>query len=160
PEAERGGSEATALVNALSDAELALRLDAAANLAAAELYLDRYQEATEHAERALRIGRSTGQSDILPVLFPTLGSITRMRGRLSESAELLDGAVEAARLSGDAQGLAWNLLNRSHTALQIGDVQAAMLTAEESVELTRGVDHGLVSAYAGVALAGGLLAAG
>ena len=83
-----------------------------------------------------------------------------MRGRLSESAELLDGAVEAARLAGDAQGLAWNLLNRSHTALQIGDVQLAMLTAEESVELTRGLDHGLVSAYAGVALAGALLAAG
>jgi ATP/maltotriose-dependent transcriptional regulator MalT len=160
PEAERACSEATALVDSLSDDEMALRLDAAANLAAAELYLDRYAEAAGHAERALRVGRATGQSDILPVLFPTLGSITRMCGRLRESAELLDGAVEAARLSRDAQGLAWNLLNRSHTALQIGDVELAVSTAEESVELARSLDHGLVSAYAGVALGGALLAAG
>ncbi len=160
PEAERHRAEAAALVDALADAELALRLDAAANLAAAELYLDRFAEAAAHAGRALRIGRATGQSDIVPVLFPTLGSAARMRGRLAESAELLDGAVEAARLSGHAQGLAWNLLNRSHTALQAGDLELALATAAESIELTRGIDHGLVPAYAAVAHAGALLAAG
>jgi ATP/maltotriose-dependent transcriptional regulator MalT len=160
PEADRHRSEAAALVDALPDAELALRLDAAANLAAAELYLDRYEEAVAHAERALRIGRATGQSDIVPVLFPTLGSAARMRGRLAESGELLDGAVEAARLSGHTQGLAWNLLNRSHTALQAGDVELALEAAHESNDLLRGLDHGLVSAYAGVALAGALLASG
>jgi DNA-binding CsgD family transcriptional regulator len=68
--------------------------------------------------------------------------------------------VEAARLSGHAQGLAWNLLNRSHTALQAGDVELALETASESTDLLRGLDHGLVSAYAGVALAGALLATG
>jgi len=160
PAAEAACSEAMLLVDDLSDAELGLRLDAAANLAAAELYVDRYVEAASHAERALAVGRATGHSDILPVLFPTLGSTARMRGNLAESAELLDGAIEAARLSGDAQGLAWNLLNRSHTALQMGDVPLATATAEESVGLTQAIDHGLVSAYAGVALAGALLAAG
>ena len=160
PEAELHRAEAAALVDALPDAALAMRLDAAANLAAAELYLDRYEEATAHAERALRIGRETGQSDIVPVLFPTLGSAARMRGRLAESAELLEGAVEAARLSGHAQELAWNLLNRSHTALQMGDVEMALAAAQESVDLTRHLDHGLVTAYAGVALAGALLASG
>jgi DNA-binding NarL/FixJ family response regulator len=83
-----------------------------------------------------------------------------MRGRLAESAELLEGAVEAARLSGHAQELAWNLLNRSHTALQAGDVKMALAAAQESVDLTRDLDHGLVTAYAGVALAGALLASG
>ena len=160
PEADLHRAEAAALVDALSDAELALRLDAAANLAAAELYLDRFDEAAAHAERALGIGRATGQSGIVPVLFPTMGSAARMRGRLAESAELLDRAVEAARLSGHAQGLAWNLLNRSHTALQAGDVELALETAYESMELLRGLDHGLVSAYSGVALAGALLASG
>ena len=158
--AETACTEAAALVDGLLDPELAERLDAAANLAAAELYTDRYAEAAVHAERALVVGRVTGQSDILPVLFPTLGSAARMRGRLADSAELLDGAIEAARLSGDAQALAWNLLNRSHTALQMGDVPLASSSAQESAELTRGIDHGLISAYAGVAVAGALLADG
>ena len=160
PEAEQHRIEAAALVDALPDAELALRLDAAANLAAAELYLDRFAEATGHAERALRIGRETGQSDIVPVVFPTLGSSARMRGRLAESADLLDGAVEAARLSRHAQELAWILLNRSHTALQAGDLEMALAAAEESTELARAIDNGLVPAYAGIALAGALLAGG
>ena len=145
PEADLHRAEAAALVDALPDAELALRLDAAANLAAAELYLDRYEEAVGHAERALRIGRATGQSDIVPVLFPTLGSAARMRGRLAESGELLDRAVEAARLSGHAQGLAWNLLNRSHTALQAGDVELALEAACESTEIDLPVGKTLIT---------------
>jgi DNA-binding NarL/FixJ family response regulator len=159
-EAEEHARDAATVIDAMPDAELAMRLDAAANLAAAELYLDRYEAAIAHAERALRIGRATGQSDIVPVLFPTLGSAARMLGRLDESAELLDRAVESARLTGDAQGLAWNLLNRSHTALQAGDVSLARSTADESAGLIAGLDHGLVSAYSGVALGGALLATG
>ena len=40
-------------MDALSDAELATRLGAAGYLATAELYLDRYGEAAEHAGRGL-----------------------------------------------------------------------------------------------------------
>ena len=40
-------------VDALPDEELAARVDAAAYLAAAETYLDRYDDAVAHAERAL-----------------------------------------------------------------------------------------------------------
>ena len=40
-------------MDAMSDEELAGRIDAAAHLAAAELYLDRYEDASAHAERAL-----------------------------------------------------------------------------------------------------------
>ena len=63
----RARDEAAALVDAMSDDELAGRIDAAAHLAAAELYLDRFDEAGRHAERALEVGRATGQ------LFPTAG---------------------------------------------------------------------------------------
>jgi DNA-binding NarL/FixJ family response regulator len=82
------------------------------------------------------------------------------RGRLTEAAELLDGAVEATRLSGNVQGLAWNLLNRSFAALAAGDLETALGTAHESVELARKLDQSLVSAWAGTVLAGALLEAG
>src|SRR5215207_886358 len=65
-EAQAHLSEAAALVADLDDAALALRLDAAANLAGAALYLDRYEEAAAHAERALSVARKTGQSEYIP----------------------------------------------------------------------------------------------
>ena len=159
PEAEARRSEAAALVADLDDDELALRLDAAANLAGAELYLDRYEEAGAHAERAIAVGRATGQSEFIPLPYSILGHVRLLRGRLAEAAELLDDAVEGARLSGNVQALAGNLGNRSFAALAAGDVEIALATAEECVELTRGLDQSLVCA-AGVALAAALLEAG
>ena len=61
-------SEAAALVDSLSDDELARHLDAGAWLAGAELYLDRYAEADAHATRALAVARATGQGEYFLVL--------------------------------------------------------------------------------------------
>jgi ATP/maltotriose-dependent transcriptional regulator MalT len=148
--------EAAILVGDLDDATLALRLDAAANLAGAELYLDRYEEAAAHAERALSVARKTGQSEYIPLPYSILGQVRLLRGQLVEAAELLDNAVEGARLSGNVQALAGNLVNRSLTALAAGDLETAIATAEENFELTEGLDQSLVCA-AGVALAAALL---
>jgi DNA-binding CsgD family transcriptional regulator len=153
-------TEATELVDSLPDDELALRLDAVVNLGATELDLECYTDAGDHAERAMAIGRETGQSDLVPVLVYCLAWVTRRRGQLAESGELLDGAVEAARLSGNVQSLAGNLLNQSLTALAAGDIELALATAEESFELTRQLDRSLVSASAGNALAAALVEAG
>jgi DNA-binding NarL/FixJ family response regulator len=159
PDAEACCSEAAALVADLDDDELALRLDAAANLAGAELYLDRYEEAGAHAERAIAVGRATGQSEFIPLPYSILGQVKLLRGQLAEAAELLDNAVEGARLSRNVQALAGNLGNRSFAALAAGDVDIALATAEECVELTSGLDQSLVCA-AGVALAAALLETG
>jgi DNA-binding CsgD family transcriptional regulator/tetratricopeptide (TPR) repeat protein len=155
-EAEAHRLEAAALVADLDDAELALRLDAAANLAGAELYLDRYEEAEAHAERALSVARATAQSEYIPLPYSILGQVKLLRGQLVEAGELLDNAVEGARLSGNVQALAGNLVNRSLTALAAGDLEMALATAEENVELTQGLDQSLVCA-AGVALAAAVL---
>jgi DNA-binding CsgD family transcriptional regulator/tetratricopeptide (TPR) repeat protein len=157
-EADR--SEAAALVESLSDDELALRLDAAAWLAGAELYLDRYAEADAHAERALTLGRATGQGELFLVLYQILGRAWYVRGRLAEATELLDGAIEAARLLGNTHALAWNLFNRSVVALAVGDLDIALATAQESVDLSRDLDEGFVSAWAAVRLAAVLLETG
>ena len=158
--AESGISEAAALVESLSDDELAHRLDAATWLAGAELYLDRYAEADAHAARALAVGRATGQGELFLVLVQTLGRVWFVRGKLAEAADLLDRGVEAARLLDNTQALVWNLFNRSVVALAVGDVDIALATAQESVDLSHDLGEGFHSAWAAVRLAGVLFETG
>ena len=106
------------------------------------------------------MGRATGQGELFPVLVVLLGAVTLLRGRPAAAAELLDGAVEAARLSGNTQVLALNLLNRAHAVLAAGDVETALALAEESVELGRGLDASLLGHWASEALAAALLESG
>ena len=51
------------------------------------------------------------------------------------------------------------IFNRSWTALLAGDLDTALNMAEESVELTSGVDNGLIPAATGLALAAARLEA-
>jgi DNA-binding CsgD family transcriptional regulator len=68
--------------------------------------------------------------------------------------------VEAARLSDNAQNLAWNLFNRSLAALAAGDLDVALATAEESVELEANMEPGPISVATAATLASALLEAG
>ena len=153
-------AEAAALVDELTDNELSRRPDAASWLAAAELYLDLYAEADAHATRAHGLARAAGRGDPLFRLYPILPRIWYVRGKLAEAAELLDGAIEAGRLLGSPPALAGNLFNRSVVAVAVGDLDLALATAEEAVELTRHLDDGFVPAWAAVRLAGVLLETG
>jgi len=153
-------AQAAALVDELSDEELALRPDAAGWLAIAEVYLDLYADADAHAGRALGLARASGQGDPLHRFYPVLPRVWYVRGKLAEAAELLDGAIEAGRLLGSPPALAGNLFNRSVVALAAGDLDIALATAEESVELTRDLDEGFVTAWAAARLAGVLFETG
>jgi DNA-binding NarL/FixJ family response regulator len=152
-------ADAAALVDGLSDDELSVRPDAAAWLAAAELYLDLYAEAEAHASRALRLARATGRGDPFG-LYQILPRVWYVRAKLPEAAEILDGAIEAARLLGSPPALAGNLFNRSVIAVAVGDLDIALATAQEGVELARDLDEGFVTAWAAVRLAGVLLETG
>jgi ATP/maltotriose-dependent transcriptional regulator MalT len=156
--AEEHRRRAAATVDSMRDDELAGRIDAAAHLGAAELYLDRYHDAGVHAERALAVGRATGI--LFPTLVPTLGTAYFMRGRLAESADVLDGGVEAARVADIVQAKAWSLFNRSMSALFAGEVELALDLAEESMDFTRQLDQSFVTGWAGVALAAALSRSG
>jgi ATP/maltotriose-dependent transcriptional regulator MalT len=146
-------AHAAALVDELSDDELSLRPDTAGWLAITEVYLDLYAEADAHASRALSLARAGGRGDPLHRLYPVLPRVWYVRGKLAEATELLDGAIEAARLLGSPPALAGNLFNRSAIALATGDLDIALATAQESVELTRGLDEGFVTAWAAARLA-------
>jgi DNA-binding CsgD family transcriptional regulator len=153
-------AEAAAFVDGLSDDELAPRPDAAAWLAAAELYLDLYAEADTHASRALRLARATGRGYHFFGLYQILPRVWYVRAKLAEAAELLDGAIETGHLLGNSPALAGNLFNRSVVALAVGDLDIAFATAEEGVELTRDLDEGFVTAWAAVRLASVVLETG
>jgi ATP/maltotriose-dependent transcriptional regulator MalT len=155
-EAQSMLAEVEALVDGMSDDELARRPDAAGYLGAAELHLDRFADAIAHAERGLEIARATGQ--MVPTVVPTLGTARYMHGLLAESAAVLDIGLETARIGGVEQAIAWSLVNRSQSALVAGDVETALSTAEEANELTQGLDESWISGWAGVAHAGALLA--
>ena len=101
--------------DALTDEQLAQRLDAGLFLAGAELHLDHFERARAHGQRTLDVGRATGQGFLLPALLPALGACYEVLGRIEESAALLEGGIEAARLSGNAQGHSLALMNRSAT---------------------------------------------
>jgi ATP/maltotriose-dependent transcriptional regulator MalT len=158
--AESERSEAAALVDSLSDDELARHLEAAAWLAGVELYLDRYAEGEAHANRALAVARATGQGELFLLLAATLGGLWRQRGKLVEAAELLDGGIEAARLLGNTHALVWNLLGRSAAALRSGELELALATAQESVDLSHDATSNFHSAEAAADLAAALLETG
>src|SRR5256714_2347722 len=158
--AEANWREATALVDSLSDDELARHLESAAGLAGTALYIGRYAEGEEHAARALAVARETGQGELVLVLVATLGGLRRLRGKLAEAGELLDGGIEAARLWGNTHALVWTLLGRSAAALHAGDLELALAAAHEAFDLRANLDEGFHSAEAAVDLARALLESG
>jgi DNA-binding CsgD family transcriptional regulator len=72
---------------------------------------------------------------------------------MAAAGEVLDGAIAAARLVDNSQGLAWNLFNRSYAAFAAGDIDLALETAKEAFDLAQQLDPGPVPAHAAVALA-------
>jgi DNA-binding CsgD family transcriptional regulator len=153
-------SEAATLLDALSDDQLAHRLAAAVDLSSAEIYLDRFTEAGVHAQRALAVGRATGQAQLFPGVYAGLGVAWCMLGRLAEAAELLDAATEAARLSGTPQALAWALFCRAFVAFPAGDTRTAIAAAQESLEIAADAGHDVIAARAAAVLGVALLDAG
>jgi DNA-binding CsgD family transcriptional regulator/tetratricopeptide (TPR) repeat protein len=149
--------EAAALIDGLSDAELGGDLNAMTHLALAEMYLDHFEAARRHADRAMSIYRATGQSAYLTLITAMLGTSLWIRGRPLEAVGVLDGAVEAARLVDDAHNLSWALFNLADAASAAGDLELALSAAEESWELAKPFEPGPIRAHAGSAFAMALL---
>jgi ATP/maltotriose-dependent transcriptional regulator MalT len=158
-EAEAACTEAAGLVDTMSDEELAGLLDAAANLAAAEFYLDRLEKAAAHAEHAHAVGRATGHGDLFLVAYGIIGNIRIARGDVRGAVEFYDLAVDTTRLSGTPQLIAWTLVNRSLVATAAGEAEAALALFDESAE-HEGALHGVAAAWSGMAHAAALLETG
>ena len=99
----------------MADEDVARNLDSLVHLATAEMYTDRFEASGRHAERALAVGRATGQGELFPLISPCWTALW-VQGRVAEAAGIFDDAVEEARMLDNFQGLAWQLFNRSFTA--------------------------------------------
>ena len=159
-EAQTHCSEAVALVDAMPDEELAGELDALADLCGAEYQLQRFLQVEAHAGRGLALARASGRGDLFPWLSLALSGVLFSTGRLVAARELLDGLVEAARLSDNKVGLASALVNSAAVSLAAGDLDDAMEAAQEAVALTREMTPSVVAAWAGAFVGAALLETG
>ena len=153
-------SQAATLVDAMPDEELAVRLDVLADLCAAEYQLQRFGEAETHARRGLALARATGRGELFPWMSLVLSGVLFSTDRLAEATELIDGLIDAARLTDNALGLAMALVNGAATSLAAGDVDGAFAAAQEAVALTRETTPSVVAAWAGGFLGAAMLEAG
>ena len=142
---------AAGIVDALPDGVLARRLESLTLLAGSELYLHYFAEGHAHAERAVVIGRATDQGQQFPLLHAILGMTGYFQGRAKDMVAVLDDAVEAARLTGNAQTLAWSLYPRAMVAIALGDLRTAVSAAQEAIDAVddgRPSHHVMHSAFA------------
>jgi DNA-binding NarL/FixJ family response regulator len=139
------------LVDAMSDVDLAIRLDAMGALCAAEMYMDRFKDAVEHAERGLRIGQATGRAAFAPTLVPVIGTCAWVRGDVDRGVGVLAESAEVARISRNELGLAWSLLNLSLAQSVQGDIEAAVQHGSEACELAASLGDSAISTWAGLA---------
>ena len=159
-EAEGARVESASLIDAMTDEQAALRLDAISHLAAAEFYLCHYEHALSHAERGLAIARATGQGQLFPILTQGVGNILFTIGRVSDAVELLDGALESARTSGSVPTLVWTLLNRGYAAYHAGELETALRCGEEGAALRGEIGGSAIAVWSAAVYGIGLLEAG
>ncbi|KAA0924117.1 LuxR family transcriptional regulator, partial [Streptomyces apricus] len=126
---------AAALVDALTDRDLAGLCEPLARLGWAEAFLERYADAERHADRGLLIARRGGLLYVLPHLLLCKAYVQLQTLRLRTALELADEAETIARGIGSDELLAFVLANKAYVqlfALPPAD-GAALAVAEEAV---------------------------
>ncbi len=151
-EAQRNRPGVIELIDDLSDAELAERLDAIGCLAAAEMYLDHFEDVVLHGERGLEVGRASGRAAFAPTLVPCVGTCGWMLGDIEFSIEILSTAAEASRVSRNQLQLVWSLLNLAFAQAVQGDVESALASGEEATAIAANLGDSAISSWAGLCL--------
>jgi DNA-binding CsgD family transcriptional regulator len=151
-EAQRDRPGVIALIDDLSDEELAERLDAIGCLTAAEMYLDEFEDVVAHGRRGLEVGRASGRGAFAPTLVPCVGTCGWVLGDVDLAIETLSTAVEASRVSRNRLQLAWNLLNLSLAQAMQGEAEAGIASGEEAAALAAELGDSAISTWAGLAL--------
>lgn len=152
-------SAAAGLVAALDDTQLATRLDVPLYLAWAQVQHERFDDGIALCERAARVSRATGQGAYLAGTMTARAWGLMVTGRLAEAKSVIDGAIEAFRLSpnvflAEVTGFA------AMVASWTGDNEAAVRFGEEGVELARLQEPGVLPAVAGFSMAVALVEIG
>ncbi|MBV6701812.1 AAA family ATPase [Kitasatospora aureofaciens] len=126
---------ASALVDALTDGDLAALCEPLGGLAWAEVFLESYADAERHAGRGAAIARRSGQSYVLPLLLLCQAYIHLQTCRLPSALELTEESETIARSIGSSELLAFSLASKARVLLHArppGD-PSALAVAEEAV---------------------------
>ncbi|MQA75542.1 MAG: AAA family ATPase, partial [Solirubrobacterales bacterium] len=126
--------EAAASVDALSNAELAGRLEALCWLGWAEFCLEQYPAAARHMQRGREISRATGQEHLIGVMQIVQALVCLLQGRLTEADAFAEEAVESSELTGTGLFLTWAHTLRCMVELETGSPQRAMKLGRLALE--------------------------
>jgi DNA-binding SARP family transcriptional activator len=152
--------EAAALIDRLDDVELGARLDTMYFLGWSEYFLERFENAIRHLRRGTSVAGSTGKGHLLgPMMLGEVMALTA-RGQLSAAKDVVESAVDAARISTNPQALSWALFESCWVSAHAGDFVAALAAGEEAVALTRDLDENILSRAARTHLAWAYVHAG
>jgi DNA-binding CsgD family transcriptional regulator len=110
------------LTDELTDVELAAHLDGPLKLGQGEMFLDRLEGAARHFQRGIDVARTSGQGQTLWIMLVVEVLALVPLGRLAEAVEAADDALEASRLSGSDEQMAWALAARCLVATARGEV--------------------------------------
>ncbi|MGH2957157.1 MAG: ATP-binding protein, partial [Solirubrobacterales bacterium] len=159
-EAREQVAEARAIVDALSDDQLALRVDACHWLGWTEHLIDHYADSVRHLERGIAISRQTGQGHLLAPMTIGLVIANTWQGRLDEAALRTDEAIEMAHLAGSDQFMAWAETMRCWVAGRRGELDEAIAAGREAVRIGSQVTKGPYTIVASCWLADALVGSG
>ncbi len=133
--AAEAADRAAALIDSLTDQDLAGLCEPLARLGWAEAFLERYADAERHAERGLVVARRGGRLYVVPHLLLCQSHVQVLTLRLRSALELAEEAETIARSIGSDEVLAFVLASKSQAlipALPPGD-GTALAVAEEAV---------------------------
>ena len=136
---------AAELVDALSDEELADRIESALFLGWAEIFVGRFDDADRHLERGVNLVRASGQGQHI-LMTTGRALVLSIRGQISEATDMVATAVEIARFSGNIQVLAWALDAECRVATARGDLDTAVRCGEEGVAAAAELGNPWISA--------------
>ena len=127
---------AAAMLDGLSDGELAERLYLTLEVAWAELVLERNYDALRHVRRCAALAERTGHSHLQPDIQLTYTQVYAQLGDLTQAAEHAESTLETALVMGRTELLEVIHARQSEIALWRGDLKAALQFAERAVEKT------------------------
>jgi DNA-binding NarL/FixJ family response regulator len=123
---DRRIAEAGALIDALSDEQVAAHLDMLLTLTIARLFTGDFPRAHAAAERGLALARRTRQGLLTPAYVCVRGFVDQELGRLESAQADQEEALDSALLSGNVQVAYWASIESSVLALQRGEIEAAL----------------------------------
>jgi DNA-binding NarL/FixJ family response regulator len=129
--------EAEALIAAVPENELALRLEPLSWLGYGNYLLERYERAIAHLERSLAIARASGQDYFFVPVTAGVGLAELWRGRVTAAAERAQTALDAALPLGDPPLRLLALTVQMLAAHAQGRMQVVEEAAEQGLQTAR-----------------------